>query len=203
VESSNTLVGTEIMARIIPLVTDAQGEEISKLAARLSGLSVESVDYLTTAALEASEAASDLHVVDQAVALGLDDGTSMTVAWAMDGYLEGLAFVSASFPEVFRPEVVASIGVSASHLWQAVIGRRIDTVAVAAHISNEGCPQTIWSVRLGFDDNVSVVIALGDIGEGVPEYRPDGLVVIGDMAIARRYMTPSGETSLGTIVPLK
>lgn len=190
------------MARISPWVTGPQDAEISRLATYFVGLSVTSVEYLSTAALGVSENASVLHEVDQAVAMRLDDSAHLTISWAMDGCLEGLAFAPTHYPGEFRPGLVERFDVSTSHVWRSIVRQRVVAVAVATHSSNEACPDSIWSVRLEVSGGASVVIALGDASSGQPEYRPDGLVVMGDMAIASRYSTASGETALGRLVPL-
>ncbi|MEU7182033.1 MULTISPECIES: hypothetical protein [Streptomyces] len=133
-----------------------------------------------------------------AVELGLESGSVLVLAWAMDGVNEGMAIEFRSPGESGTKSLGDPIDVSNHIDWRRFLGVPIASVGVAWHVPNEGCPEMPWAYRFGFSDESSLVIALGE-SEGTGfTYMPDALVVIFDEGIAAAYKIPaSGSSSSG------
>lgn len=135
------------------------------------------------------------HEVDMAVELGMESGSLLVLAWAMDGVNEGMAIEFRSPGESGTKSLGDPIDVSNHIDWSRFLGVSIASVGVAWHVPNEGCPEMPWAYRFGFSDKSSLVIALGESeGEGFT-YMPDALVVIFDEGIAAAYKIPASSTS--------
>ena len=81
--------------------------------------------------------------------------------------------------------------------------RVIEEVAAAWHVPNEGCPDTIWAVRLSLSEGATIVVALGEVEDEVAQYQPDALLVIFGETAARAYQPPaSAESAFGTAIEL-
>jgi hypothetical protein len=129
------------------------------------------------------------------VTVMLDGGTSLVVSWAMAGLVEGIDLrirQSGPVPEIDETDVTAT------QEWRKVVGRSIEDVAAAWHVPNEGCPDTLWAVRLSLGGGGPIVIALGQVEADVVQYQPDALVVLFDEPGARAYQPPaSADTAYG------
>ncbi len=121
-----------------------------------------------------------------AVVLDLGERGHRTVTWAMNGELEGLSILGDDVSYEGQADQV--IGVDKRQAWIGAIGERIESVGVAWQISGDGCPETLWAMRLDFPSR-SVVIALGTADEEV-DYMPDELVIVFDSELARAYRPP-------------
>jgi hypothetical protein len=144
--------------------------------------------------------ASDaVHEVDMDVVIALDNESAAVISWAMNGLVEGLdlQIQRNSATDVRDDET----DVAANPHWRPVVGRTVDEVASAWHVPNEGCPETLWAVRLSLSGGSSVVIGLGEVEDGIVQYQPDALVVLFDEAVARAYQPPaSRESAFGTLI---
>jgi hypothetical protein len=77
----------------------------------------------------------------------------------------------------------------------------VNEVAVAWQVPNDGCPNTLWAVRLSLSEGSTIVVALGEIEGDIVQYQPDALVVLFDEAAARAYQPlASAETAFGTAI---
>ncbi|MEW9550334.1 hypothetical protein [Nonomuraea sp. NPDC050783] len=135
-----------------------------------------------------------LHEVDMGVELITVDGAALSLSWAMEGLNEGLAIDFFPFPGV-EDDRTEAIDVSGVEEWQPLLGGTIASMAFSSHFPNEGCPETLWSVRLSFAGASSVVVALGEVMGGGISYQPDELVVIFDEALSKSYRIPAGRFS--------
>ena len=133
------------------------------------------------------------------VTIALDDGTSAVVSWAMDGLVEG---IDLRICRGFGTELqIDETDVAATPEWRCVVDHVIEAVAVAWHVPNEGCPNTLWAARLSLSEGVVTAIALGEVEAGIIQYQPDALVVLFDETTARAYKLPaSAETAFGSDV---
>jgi hypothetical protein len=132
------------------------------------------------------------------VILDLDDGSSAVISWAMDGLVEGLGLRTrlTADVEVTGDDADATTTVE----WQDLVGQRIEAVAAAWHIPNEGCPETLWATRLVLSGGESITIALGEIEDDVLRYHPTALLVLfGDLA-ALAYQPPGSGSPFGTLL---
>jgi hypothetical protein len=140
-----------------------------------------------------------IHEVDMDVTIILDDGTSAVVSWAMDGLLEGidLRICRSAGTELEIDET----DVTGTPEWRSIVDHVIDEVAAAWHVPNEGCPDTVWAVRLSFSEGFTIAVALGEAETDVVQYQPDALVVLFDEGAARVYQPlASAETAFGSAI---
>ena len=103
----------------------------------------------------------------------------------MDGFVEGVDLRSVQASET--PEGEDETDVTIVEQWRSLVGRVVEEVAAAWHVPNEGCPKTLWAIRLTLSGAFSVAIGLGEIRNEALQYQPDALVVIFDETIARAY----------------
>ncbi|MEZ0260241.1 MAG: hypothetical protein ACAH80_04485 [Alphaproteobacteria bacterium] len=118
-----------------------------------------------------------------AVVLDLADRGKVVVTWAMTGALEGLTLLA---EEAYSGTIDEVLEAAEREAWRNHIGHSITSVAASWQISGEDCPESLWSIRIGFPEG-SVVIALGQVRASI-EYMPDELVVIFDSSLARSYL---------------
>jgi hypothetical protein len=118
-----------------------------------------------------------------AVVLDLGERGLRTITWAMDGALEGLAILGddAAYAGLIDETVDASTRAG----WRRHIGTRITSLGAAWHISGEGCPESLWALRLECPQG-PVVVALGMADDDI-SYVPDELVVMFDRELATAY----------------
>lgn len=135
------------------------------------------------------------HEVDMAVELGMESGSVLVLAWAMDGVNEGMAIEFGGPGETGAKSLGDPIDVSDHIDWSRFLGASIVSVGVAWHVPNEGCPEMPWAYRFGFSNRSSLVVALGESEGAGFRYMPDALVVIFDEGIAAAYKIPASSTS--------
>ncbi len=143
--------------------------------------------------------AEAIHEVDMDVAIMLDNGASAVVSWSMDGLVEGIDLEirqnSGTTPELEETDVTSTPE------WQSLVNQVVNEVAVAWQVPNDGCPNTLWAVRLSLSEGSTIVVALGEIEGDIVQYQPDALVVLFDEAAARAYQPlASAETAFGTAI---
>jgi len=143
---------------------------------------------------------SEIHEVDMDVILVLNDGNTAVISWAMDGLVEGLGLQiwTDSDAMTLRNDQTE---VSATPEWRPLVGETVDAVGGAWHVPNEGCPDTLWAIRLSLSGGSSVAVGLGEVEDDVVQYQPDALVVLFGEAAARRYRAPASvESAFGTTI---
>lgn len=137
-----------------------------------------------------------VHEVDHGVEITLSGDRVLVLRWEMLGENE---FLDPSLHLLPREQVsdsmIDAIDVSATPEWAPLIGHTISSVRASWHISNTGCPKSIWAVRFDTAENSSFVIALGEIRDGVPAYLPDAVLVFFDRDDAEAYKTGGSATS--------
>ena len=133
------------------------------------------------------------------VTIMLDDGTSAVVSWAMDGLVEGIDLrIRRSSGTVLE---IDETDVTTTPEWRSLVDQVIVEVAVSWHVPNEGCPDTLWAVRLSLSEGSTIALALGEVEADIVQYQPDALVVLFDEMAARAYQPPaSAETAFGTAI---
>lgn len=137
--------------------------------------------------------AKSMHEVDMDVRLLLDDGTSAVVSWAMAGLVEGIDL------RIEQNRDDDEIDVTDTPEWRSFVDHVIEGVAAAWHVPNEGCPDTLWAVRLSLSERCAIAVGLGRVEADVAQYQPDALVVLFGETAARAYRPPaSGATAFGT-----
>lgn len=128
----------------------------------------------------------DVHEVELGVRLVTETST-ITFSWEQDDRVEGLGLTTTVLP---APPGTSWVEVSDLHQWRDLVGTVIDDVGAGWHTSDEGCPRSVWSVRLGSRGGRAVTLALGELeGEGQVSYSADSLLVIFDERVARSYDT--------------
>lgn len=170
-------------------------EDIATLKEVLIGQPIESVTYRQTergGLLDIPVEAC--HEVDLDVVLRIPSG-AIHFTWERDGLIEGLsAALVTKVPST--TDGIINVDVSRSPQWHRLLGEQVSSVDYIWHVSEAGCPESLWSVRLTLDSGASVVIALGEIGgNSRPTYYPDALLVIFDENAARCYTQPGATGS--------
>jgi hypothetical protein len=131
------------------------------------------------------------HEVDLEVVLRLSTGV-VSVTWERDDLVEGLAI---GWGEVADSGGVAFVLADNCEPWRELVGRTIMDVHASWQVSEVDCPESMWSLRLGFGSRMYAVIALGELDVlGRPTYHPDSLLLLFDENVARSYQ-PSGAAS--------
>ncbi|MEA5358628.1 hypothetical protein VA596_03700 [Amycolatopsis sp., V23-08] len=149
------------------------------VAERLRGRKLAGARYLGGA----NPATGPVREVAHGVALDFAGGGGLLARWERAGERESLVLGD---PEPAGDQV----DVSATPEWQPLLGRTIEHVGVAWHEAGEHADRC--AVRLEFDDGSSVVLALGEIRDGVATYAPTSVVVFFDADLARAY-DPAGD----------
>ena len=139
-----------------------------------------------------------IHEVDMDVTLVLDDERSAVVSWAMDGLVEGidLRIRRTALLESDETDVTATLN------WRSLVNRVVEGAAAAWHVPNEGCPETLWAVRLSLGEGSAIAVALGEVETGTIQYQPDALVVLFDEKAAPDYQ-PLGSTDTALRTAIK
>lgn len=133
------------------------------------------------------------------VTIMLDNGTAAVVSWAMDGLVEGIDLRT-------QEQSTTSLGTdetdaTTTQAWRRFADQTIRQVGVAWHVPNEGCPETLWAVRLSFSGGAAIAVALGQVEADSVQYQPDALVVLFGETAARAYRpAASPETAFGSVL---
>lgn len=138
-----------------------------------------------------------------AVVADFGDGTSLVVSWAMEGFAGGLAVETGSADKVaLLPDSEVEFDASRSTVWRSAVGLPVRSVSAAWHVSGAASldpveyPETLWSIRLSFTDDIQVVMALGTTNGSSIEYYPQSIVLFSDLAEARKYTVNSQSNSI-------
>jgi hypothetical protein len=118
-----------------------------------------------------------------AVVLDLGDRGRRTITWAMQGELEGISILGQEVS--YSGLADKTVDASSREAWRDHIGDTITSIAAAWQVSGDGCPESLWAMRLDFSAG-SVVVALGTADHDI-EYMPDELVVVFDTTLAGAY----------------
>lgn len=129
-----------------------------------------------------------VHEVDWDVVFRFDDEKRAIVGWSMDKFVEGLS-LTLNGAAVADP--MEEVDVSDSPEWRRLIDQRIVSVETAWHVPNEGCPETLWGIRL-LGTHSSVAISLGKVDGGKLQYQPDAVIVLFDEEAAADYVSAAG-----------
>lgn len=117
----------------------------------------------------------------------------IVTSWAMEGLTEG---IDVSLDHDALPNAT---NVQGTPRWRPFVGQTLQEAAASWHVPNEGCPVTLWAIRLTFTHASSVSIALGEIEDGDVQYQPDALLVLFGESAARAYRPPAAlDNALGS-----
>jgi hypothetical protein len=133
-----------------------------------------------------------------AVVMDFADDRSLLIAWAMDGFVDGLDIRFGPGPQIAPlPERETEFDVTGFPHWKPLADRPVTGVAAAwtdpsglPADAEQWRPETLWSVRLEFAGAQNVVIAQGALKQAGLTFLPDSLVVLFDDATARSYTLP-------------
>ncbi len=126
-------------------------------------------------------------------AILLEFGTLRSqVRWTLEPPVERLT-VEAPSPWHTLP---LSKVVDVSDRWAGLIGTRLLRHDIGFQEVESG--REPWALLLHFEDARRLLIALGELDDGVPRYLPDSLVVTEDASIAMHYVPGASEGSLWT-----
>ncbi|MEU4395897.1 hypothetical protein [Kribbella sp. NPDC023855] len=136
-----------------------------------------------------------IHEVDQAVVISTASQTIVLEWRIIDGH-EFLDIVGV-------PNEAATAGIADAHdvaslpPWQFLMTSEIAGFGIAMQPSGDGV-ESLWALRIDFVGQASVVVALGELRGGVPDYQPDNLLVIFDPDTASFYQVlDASESSWG------
>jgi hypothetical protein len=127
---------------------------------------------------------TSVHEVDQAVVISTDSAM-MVLEWRIDNYDEFLGVVD-SPDEAATTSIVDVVDASSLPPWRYLVDPAIAGFGVATQPSESG-RELLWALRIDFESAASVVVALGDLRDGLPSYSPDSLLVISDPEMAQSY----------------
>ncbi len=138
--------------------------------------------------------------VDLGVVLGLSDGQALEVQWATPGLAEGMRIALHDQGALKSTNLLDYVDVSDESCWARLVGQSIGTVGVGFRLIDDMQGSIVprpWSLRIetGGRRPHTVVFALGELSDGVPEYSPDNLVVFFDETEARRMIDDECLTS--------
>jgi hypothetical protein len=123
--------------------------------------------------------------VELGVELHLSTGVFF-VTWEREDLIEGITIYPSQ--ALIPSEDVALISADEGSEWRDCIGSVVCGLHLIWQISELGCPESLWALRLSLDSDKDVVVALGELDiDGLPHYHPDSLVVIFDEVISRSY----------------
>lgn len=170
-------------------VTRAGAGALASATTGIVGAHLRAVNYHYLPPVDGSGYAGGGDGVDAdlvAVVLDLGDRGHRTITWAMDGELEGISILGddASYSDL----VAKSVEASNRQAWRDHIGGIITTVGAAWQISGDGCPESLWAMRLDLSAG-SIVVALGTAYPEI-DYMPDELVVVFDPVLAHAFRPP-------------
>lgn len=164
---------------------------LSRVRSTLLGNEIVRVDYVLPASTTECDTPAAYDSVRMGVEFATRDGGRCAVAWQMVGDCEGMVTgrgpidALRSFDmELRRVRMTQSAG------WQRFVGAPVRALDVRWQRSAEGCPPTVWAIRLQVDSE-SLTIALGEPGIDGPVYQPDELLVIFDREAAAAYRIPA------------
>ena len=118
-----------------------------------------------------------------AVVLEFGDRGRRTITWAMQREVQGLSILGNEV--AYAGLADETVQATDREAWRSHVGERVAWLGTAWHVSADGCPETLWALRLDFSAG-SVVLALGSSNPAV-EYMPDELVVLFDRKLAQTY----------------
>ena len=173
----------------MPMIPLSDVEYANRVAAQLEGTTLMAVAYQLMDESRAVAAwNSAVYEVDEAIALVTSDGT-VKIEWDLDGSREGLAF------DALNDSPDDYVDVSSDSPWRYLVGQKIVAATFAWHARWNVEPH-VWSLRMTMQDDLQVVVALGDLnGAGMPTYTANAMVVLFDREIAKGYQPSGSNTS--------
>lgn len=186
-------------------LTSRHDERLVVLAATLTGDTLVVARYGTPQSVDWANQCPkmDVHDVDMCVVLETGAGQALELSWAIPGTDEGLA-ISLN-PTSPRSDHLTLTDVSGTPEWIGLVGKTIRGLGIAflTHFDHLGTRSVRpWALRISFDDESSVVVALGEVDRGAQiHFIPDNLVTIFDAHISKGYGVLDGiDPSWGTDV---
>jgi hypothetical protein len=156
------------------VVGDLPGELLrSMIGHRIRRISYKMSDFPGTGIAE--DTASLVHEVDHAVVISIER-SSIIMEWSIHNYDEFL-HVTSDLGESKSAGVTCLVDVGDLPAWHRFQESEISGFGVATHES-EDTSDLVWALRIDVAAGASVVIALGQLRQGIPAYQPDNLLVI-------------------------
>lgn len=181
------LVGISVMNA--PPILKSELTRIEVLREAFVGARIDSIRYQNTLnGGLAGTPTGDVHEVELGVEIHLSTGAFL-VTWEREHLIEGIVIYPSQ--TLSPPEDVALASVDEGSYWQDYIGDVVCGLNFMWQISELGCPESLWAVRLTLASGKDVVVALGELDiDSLPRYHPDSLVVIFDEVVSRSYSHP-------------
>jgi hypothetical protein len=177
-----------------PDLSEAAEARLTELRAALVGARLTGVRYALVSSgvwPGAETADARAHEVDMGVAL--DFGSrELNLTWAMSGADQGLSVMAGPVPPDHFGIGSSMLDAGGVEPWPVLLGRQVTAVAWAVHRPTDDGTERVWAVRIDLD-GASVVIALGELDNGLPRYQPDALLVLFDADLAQFYAIPAAD----------
>ena len=170
----------------LPPVTRADAGNLASAAAGIIGARLTAVIYHYLPPVDGSAYAGGGDGVDAdltAIVLDLEERGLRTITWAMEGELEGISVLGDDAP--YSGLADNAVEATSREAWREHISDTITSIGAAWQVSGDGCPESLWAIRLDFLCG-SIVVALGTVDRDI-EYMPDELVVVFDPMLASAY----------------
>ncbi|MDF1488275.1 hypothetical protein [Tessaracoccus caeni] len=170
-----------------PVVLRSSESVIIDLVRRLAGRSLSRVIY-AGAECEQMRESSTPQIIDEVdLAMRLDfDGMCLRVDWARLGWTEGLAVQHGEK----LPEGWAAVEQQRTRCWLPAAGRGLIAVQLIWHFASDSALESLLGMQFDFQGGFSVLVALGEVDEGLPTYTPDSLLVMFDPISRGDYLDP-------------
>lgn len=161
-------------------------DQVHLLGSRLTGVHYDLLEWEAEVPVD-----SALDEVPKAVLLAFDR-LDVLLRWELRPPIEQLLMLSnqdAQPGPLFRR-------VDVSRRWVAFLGAQVVGASWAEQETCDGLQP--WAVTISFDGARELVVALGELVDGVPTYLPDSLIVTASREVALSYWPPASPTPAWT-----
>jgi hypothetical protein len=143
----------------------------------------------------------DVHEVDHAVVISTESA-SVVLEWCLRNYDEFLNIVGA--PEAgVAAAVTDTVDATGFPQWADLRESPVTGFGVATQPAAEDGSELPWALRIDTANGDSVVVALGELRDGIPAYQPDSLLVLFRPELAQSFqIMGSSESAWGRRLPL-
>ncbi|MEV8150091.1 hypothetical protein AB0O52_18345 [Arthrobacter sp. NPDC080073] len=129
-----------------------------------------------------------IHEVGMDIILHFAGRKHLKISWAMAGLVEGLEL---SRHELAR-DGLTQVDVSASPSWTRLLGQEIYETKALWRSANTDAAQSIWWTKFSLNSGDSFSVTLGEMEDGIPDYKPNSLLVFFNEVQDRAFRKQSG-----------
>jgi hypothetical protein len=149
--------------------------DVSELLCSLAGERLSRITYVYPDAwCITDETESDhVHEAGMDVVLHFAGGGHLKVSWAMAGLVEGLELSRNDVPR----HGLMHVDASASPSWARLLGQELNEPKALWRAANQDAAESIWWTGFTLHSGDSFSITLGEMEDGIPDYKPNWLLV--------------------------